>query len=79
MFDRLGARDRLRERFFTDVADPMVPQAFAIGVPCDGVVARIRELEAAHTEPTDHTRQAGFPADHIVEVAAVSGPGTPDG
>lgn len=37
-------RDRHRGRFFSDVVDPVVAEARAIGVPLDDVVARIREL-----------------------------------
>lgn len=41
---RGALRDRHRERFFSDVVDPVVAEARAIGVPLDDVVARIRTL-----------------------------------
>ncbi|GAB2485177.1 GntR family transcriptional regulator [Streptosporangium sandarakinum] len=34
-----------RERFFTDVVDPMVAEARAIGMPLGEVIGRIEELE----------------------------------
>ena len=49
MFVSPTARDALRaqrrETFFSDVVDPMVAEAKAVGVPIDEVVARIRQLE----------------------------------
>jgi GntR family transcriptional regulator len=42
---RDALRARRRERFFSDVVDPMVAEAKAVGVPIDEVVARIRQLE----------------------------------
>jgi GntR family transcriptional regulator len=41
--ERLRARHR--ERFFTDVVDPMVAEAEAIGVPLADVVARIERRQ----------------------------------
>ena len=38
-------RARRRERFFSDVVDPMVAEAKAVGIPIDEVVARIQQLE----------------------------------
>lgn len=53
MFVTPDARELLRrqhrERFFSDVVDPMVDEARAIGVPLDAVRARIDELEASPT------------------------------
>ncbi|HSK98262.1 MAG TPA: GntR family transcriptional regulator [Euzebyales bacterium] len=50
MFVDPSARDRLRaqhrERFFTDVVDPMVAEARTIGIPMQEVVERIRTLAA---------------------------------
>ncbi|MDV6011602.1 GntR family transcriptional regulator [Haloechinothrix sp. LS1_15] len=50
MFVSESARDKLvaehRERFFTEVVDPMVAEARAIGVPLRSVIDRI-ELHAA--------------------------------
>src|SRR5690554_5558515 len=47
MFVAPGARERLvaarRERFFTDVVDPVAEQARLLGIPLDDVVARLRE------------------------------------
>jgi GntR family transcriptional regulator len=52
MFVAPGARERLvaarRERFFTDVVDPVAEQARLLGIPLDDVVARLREQ--AHGE-----------------------------
>ena len=46
-----GARERLlaerRERFFTDVVEPMAAEARVLGVPLDDVVARLRGLDGA--------------------------------
>jgi GntR family transcriptional regulator len=42
---RDALRARRRERFFSDVVDPMVAEAKAVGIPIDEVVARIRQLE----------------------------------
>jgi GntR family transcriptional regulator len=42
---RDALRARRRERFFSDVVDPMVAEAKAVGVPIDEVVARIQQLE----------------------------------
>lgn len=39
---RESLRSQRRESFFTDVVDPMVAEAKAIGIPLDEVVARIR-------------------------------------
>jgi GntR family transcriptional regulator len=48
MFVSPTARDALRAQrrksFFTDVVDPMVSEATAIGIPLADVVARIEEL-----------------------------------
>jgi DNA-binding transcriptional regulator YhcF (GntR family) len=48
MFVNPTARDALRarrrERFFSDVVDPMVAEARAVGVPLGEVVARIEHL-----------------------------------
>ena len=48
MFVSPTARDALRaqrrETFFSDVVDPMVAEAKAVGIPLDEVVARIRRL-----------------------------------
>lgn len=53
MFVTADARELLRrqhrERFFSDVVDPMVDEARAIGVPLDAVRARIDELDAGPT------------------------------
>ena len=50
MFVRPGAREGLlaerRERFFTDVVDPLAVQARVLGVPVTAVVARLEELDA---------------------------------
>ncbi|MEU4702273.1 GntR family transcriptional regulator [Nonomuraea dietziae] len=47
MFVSPAARDTLRaerrEGFFTDVVDPMVAEAKAIGIPLDDVIKRIRD------------------------------------
>ncbi|GAA4892644.1 transcriptional regulator, GntR family [Stackebrandtia albiflava] len=49
MFVSADARERLRtrhrERFFTDVVDPMITEAETIGVPLDDVVDHIRQHE----------------------------------
>lgn len=49
MFVSPTARDVLRaqrrETFFSDVVDPMVAEAKAVGIPIDEVVARIQQLE----------------------------------
>ena len=49
MFVSPTARDTLRaqrrERFFSDVVDPMVAEARAVGIPIGEVVARIQQLE----------------------------------
>lgn len=37
-------RDRHRQRFMSDVVDPMVAEAQVIGVPLDDVIARIEQL-----------------------------------
>jgi len=42
---RDALRARRRERFFSDVVDPMVAEAKAIGIPIDEVLARIQRLE----------------------------------
>ncbi len=46
MFVAAGARERLRaarrERFFSDVVDPVAAEAAMLGVPLDDVVARLR-------------------------------------
>lgn len=48
MFVHPRAREKLRDqhraRFFSDVVDPMVTEARAIGVPLDDVIARVAEL-----------------------------------
>ena len=49
MFVSPSARDTLRaqrrEHFFSDVVDPMVAEANAVGIPLDEVVARIQQLD----------------------------------
>jgi GntR family transcriptional regulator len=49
MFVSPTARDALRaqrrETFFSDVVDPMVAEAMALGIPLGEVVARIGQLE----------------------------------
>jgi DNA-binding transcriptional regulator YhcF (GntR family) len=49
MFVSPTARDALRaqrrETFFSDVVDPMVAEARAVGIPIDEVVARIQQLD----------------------------------
>lgn len=49
MFVSPTARDVLRaqrrETFFSDVVDPMVAEAKAVGIPIDEVVARIEQLD----------------------------------
>ena len=49
MFVSPTARDVLRaqrrETFFSDVVDPMVAEAKAVGIPIDEVVARIKQLD----------------------------------
>ena len=42
---RDALRARRREHFFSDVVDPMVAEASAVGIPIDEVVARIQQLE----------------------------------
>jgi GntR family transcriptional regulator len=42
---RDALRARRRERFFSDVVDPMVAEAKAVGIPIDEVVARIQQLK----------------------------------
>ena len=42
---RDALRARRRERFFSDVVDPMVAEARAVGIPIGEVVARIQQLE----------------------------------
>ena len=48
MFVSPTARDALRaqrrERFFSDVVDPMVAEAKAVGIPIGEVTARIEQL-----------------------------------
>jgi GntR family transcriptional regulator len=48
MFVSPTARDALRaqrrETFFSDVVDPMVAEAKAVGIPLDEVIARIQRL-----------------------------------
>lgn len=41
---RDALRARRRETFFSDVVDPMVAEAKAVGVPLPGLVARIERL-----------------------------------
>jgi GntR family transcriptional regulator len=49
MYVHPDARETLREqhraRFFTDVVDPMVAEARAIGIPLEDVIARVRHLK----------------------------------
>ena len=49
MFVSPTARDALRaqrrETFYSDVVDPMVAEAKAVGIPIDEVVARIQQLD----------------------------------
>ncbi|HEX7148215.1 MAG TPA: GntR family transcriptional regulator [Actinomycetota bacterium] len=42
---RDALRARRRERFISDVVDPMVAEARVVGIPIDEVVARIQQLE----------------------------------
>ncbi|HSK35544.1 MAG TPA: GntR family transcriptional regulator [Actinomycetota bacterium] len=42
---RDARRAQRRETFFSDVVDPMVAEAKAVGIPIDEVVARIKELD----------------------------------
>ncbi|MBG0565907.1 GntR family transcriptional regulator [Actinoplanes aureus] len=53
MFVDAGARQRLREqrreRFFTDVLDPMLAEARALDIPVADIVARLQQ----HSEPGD--------------------------
>jgi GntR family transcriptional regulator len=52
MFVSPTARDALRaerrETFFSDVVDPMVAEAKAVGIPIAEVVARIEQLAGRH-------------------------------
>ena len=41
---RGALRARRRERFFSDVVDPMVAEARAVGIPIGEVMARIEQL-----------------------------------
>ena len=41
---RDALRARRRERFFSDVVDPMVAEARAVGVPIGEILARIEQL-----------------------------------
>jgi len=47
MFVSSGARQRLqeqhRDRFFTEVLDPMLAEAKAIGIPAEAIISRIRQ------------------------------------
>jgi GntR family transcriptional regulator len=56
MFVNPTARDALRaqrrETFFSDVVDPMVAEAKAVGIPLDEVVGRIQQL-ATHAGKED--------------------------
>jgi DNA-binding transcriptional regulator YhcF (GntR family) len=56
MFVSPTARDALRaqrrETFFSDVVDPMVAEAKAVGIPLDEVVACIQRL-AGHAGKED--------------------------
>ena len=49
MFVSPTARDALRaqrrETFYSDVVDPMVAEAKAVGIPIDEIVARIQQLD----------------------------------
>lgn len=42
---RAKLRAQHRKRFFSDVVDPMVAEARAIGVPASDIIDRIRQLE----------------------------------
>lgn len=57
MFVAPDARERLlqqhRERFFSDVVEPMVAEARAIGIPLDEVIRRIEQ--ARHEEAQEET------------------------
>ncbi|WP_433797058.1 GntR family transcriptional regulator [Actinoplanes sp. CA-252034] len=48
MFVHAGAREQIRrdrrERFFTDVLEPMAAEARALGIPVADVVARLQQL-----------------------------------
>lgn len=56
MFVAPGARERLvaqrRERFFSDVVDPVATEAAILGIPIDDVVARLHAAQhtAARTD-----------------------------
>ncbi|HEX2052637.1 MAG TPA: GntR family transcriptional regulator [Actinomycetota bacterium] len=56
MFVRPGAPERLqaefRQRFFSDVVDPMVEQARTVGIPIRDVIKRIEA--SANREPGGH-------------------------
>jgi GntR family transcriptional regulator len=43
---RTQLRDEHRRRFFTDVVDPMIAEAVAIGVPIEDVIQRIQQVAA---------------------------------
>ncbi len=53
MFVSPGAREQLRsrhrDRFFSDVVDPMVAEARAIGIPLAGIISRLRKLDDKDT------------------------------
>ena len=42
---RSALRSQHRKRFFSDVVDPMIERAEAIGIPLDDVVARIEQRQ----------------------------------
>ncbi|MGH8876951.1 MAG: GntR family transcriptional regulator [Stackebrandtia sp.] len=47
---RAKLRDTHRERFFTDVVDPMISEAHTIGIPLDDVVGHIKAAETGEQQ-----------------------------
>lgn len=66
MFVAPGARERLRaqrrERFFTEVVDPVAAEARVLGIPLDDVVARLRAQDAATRAEQAGAAPASTPA-----------------
>lgn len=66
MFVAPGARERLRaqrrERFFTEVVDPVAAEARVLGIPLDDVVARLRAQDAATRAEQAGAAPASMPA-----------------
>lgn len=66
MFVAPGARERLRaqrrERFFTEVVDPVAAEARVLGIPLDDVVARLRAQDAAARAEQAGAAPASTPA-----------------